>query len=80
MSIKEDLEMQLGEFNFYRNMIRMGQAGKRNTIIEKKDGTNAIIHHVTKEFPIPGLNAKIGDIERITIFIDDKEYEFVACQ
>ena len=76
----DEIKDQLKEFNYYKQLILHGEAGKRNTIIERKDGSCAIIHHETKQKPIPGLASDISDIERITVFIDGQEYEFVACQ
>ncbi len=70
-------------------MILSGQTNGRNIIVEKKDGTHAILHQKIKPQPvrriagipnIPGLAAGIDEIERITVFVDGKEYEFVACQ
>jgi hypothetical protein len=84
----EELKHRLHEFNYYKQMILEAQKTresnnkfrKRNAIVETKDGSHAIIHQHIKRQPIPGLSANIEDIERITIFIDGKEYEFVACQ
>lgn len=76
----EDIKDQLREFNYYKQLILHGETGKRNTIVEKKDGTCAIVHHETKQQPIPDLASDISDIKRITVFIDNQEFEFVACQ
>ena len=85
----EELIDKLKEFNFYKQMILSGETDGRNVLVEKKDGTHAILHHKVKPqptrrkakiYPIPGLAADLGDIERITVFVNGKEYEFVACQ
>ena len=47
---------------------------------KKKMGVAPIIHQNIKDQPIPGLAAKIDEIEHITVFINGREYEFVACQ
>lgn len=85
----EDLIDRLKEFNFYKQMILSGKTDGRNILVEKKDGTHAVLHQRIKPQPIwrkarvpniPGLAAGIDEIERVTIFVDGKEYEFVACQ
>ena len=85
----EELIEKLKEFNFYKRMILSGQTSGRNILVETKDGTHAILHQKIKPqmigrkaiIPhIPGLAAGIDEIERITVFVDGKEYEFVACQ
>ena len=75
----EEVKNKLREFNYYKQLILNNETKGRNTIIERKDGTHAIINQKIGEHPIPGLAATIDEIERITIFIRDKEYEFVAC-
>ena len=74
----EELKDQLQQFNFYKRLILDGMANGRNVIIERKDGTCAILH--TKFERIPGMLATIDEVERITVFINGKEFEFVACQ
>ena len=74
------LKEQLAEFDFYKKMILNGETDGRNVVVEKKDGTCAVIHHRVKWNVIPGMKATIDEIERITVFIDGKEFEFVACQ
>jgi len=71
----------LHEFNFYKQMILNKKTNGRNIIIERKDGSCYIaLHQVKRETDfIPG-SLHISDMERITIFLDGKEYEFVACQ
>jgi hypothetical protein len=85
----EDLIEQLKEFNIYKQMILAGETNGRNIIVETKDGTCRILHQKIKDQPkgrkakishIPGLAANIDEIERITVFVDGKEFEFVACQ
>jgi len=85
----EDLIEKLKEFNIYKQMILSGETNGRNIIIETKDGTSRIIHQKIKEqakgrkarIPhIPGVGVNLNEIERITVFVDGKEYEFVACQ
>jgi hypothetical protein len=76
----EDTIQKIEEFEYYKRLIKSGEAGKRNTIIERKDGSHAIIHQTIDFRPIPGLSTNLDEIERITVFIGDKEFEFVACQ
>ena len=76
-----DLVQSLHEFRFYKQMILNDKTGGRNIIIERKDGTCYVpMHKVKRELDfIPGA-LHLSDMERITIFLDGKEYEFVACQ
>ena len=85
----KDLIEQLKEFNFYKQMILSGETNGRNIIVETKDGTCRILTQKIKNQPkwrkaripnIPGLTANIDEIERITVFVDGNEFEFVACQ
>ena len=76
----EELKDELREFEIYKKMILNGEAGDRNTIVQHKDGTCAIIHHITKTFPVPDMKISIDEIERITVFINGHEFEFVSCQ
>ena len=85
----EELIDKLREFNFYRQMILSGETDGRNIIIEKKDGSCHVPHQKIKgqlkgrkaRTPnIPGSAANIDEIERVTVFLDGKEFEFVACQ
>lgn len=77
----EDLKDRLSEFEYYKRLIKSGKAGKRNTIVEWKDGTLGVLNQVIGFTPIPEYPyTSIEEIERFTIFIGDKEYEFVACQ
>jgi hypothetical protein len=77
----EELKNKLREFNYYKQFITNKKVGKRNVIVERKDGTHAIIpQHIDFHRPIPGLAMELDEIERITIVIGDKDYEFVACQ
>ncbi len=87
----ENLIERLKEFNFYKQLILAGETDGRNIILETKDGVCRILPQKIREqskskmrkarIPIiPGLAAKIDEIQRITIFVDGKEFEFVACQ
>ena len=78
----ENLKNELREFDFYRSLILNGETEGRNILVEKKDGTHAILQFVykLKHNQIPGMKATLDDLERVTIFIDGKEFEFVACQ
>ena len=85
----KDLIEKLKEFNYYKQLILSGETNGRNIIVEKKDGTHAILTQKIKDQPkqrkarasnIPGLAANISEIERITVFVDGKEFEFVSCQ
>ena len=78
----EDVKDQLREFNYYKQLILHGETNNRNVIVERKDGTCAIAHHVVRnDRPVPGLGAiTVDQIERITVFVGGQEYEFVACQ
>ena len=76
----EELKDQLVEFDFYKKLILNGQTDGRNVLVQKKDGTCAVIHHRVKWNAIPGMKATIDELERVTIFIDGQEFEFVACQ
>lgn len=76
----EALEERFMEFDFYKRLILAGKTDGRNVLVERKDGTCAVIHHRVKWNVIPGMKATIDEIERVTIFIDGKEFEFVACQ
>ena len=76
----DDLKNELIEFAYYKKLIRDGHTDGRNVLVQKKDGTCAVIHNRVKWNVIPGMKAGIDEIERVTIFIDDKEFEFVACQ
>lgn len=80
MSFQQVMEEKLGEFVCYRNLILNGETGKRNVIVERKDGSCAIINQHIDFKPIPGMLATLEDIERVTVFINGKEFEFVACQ
>jgi len=85
--MEETIE-KLREFDYYKQLILHGEAGNRNVLVEKKDGSHFIAHQTIKGQPkfrhyrncIPGLATTIDQIERITVFVDGKEYEFVACQ
>ena len=79
MSLNQ-LTNELREFEVYRQLILNGEAGKRNVIVQRKDGTCAISHQVIKPFPFSGMRTSIEEVERVTVFIDGREYEFVACQ
>ena len=82
------------EFQIYKQLILDGQTHGRNIIIERKDGTHEVSHqkikpqHQSKSGPqrkarvpqLPGTSTTLDEIERITIFVDGCEYEFVACQ
>lgn len=71
----------LHEFAFYKQMIMNKATRGRNIIIERKDGSSYVPMHQVKRGTdfIPGA-LHIDDMERITVFLDGKEYEFVACQ
>ena len=84
-----EIKDQLKEFNYYKQLILHGETDGRNIIVETKDGTCRILPQKIKEQlkgrkartpHIPGLAANLDEIERITIFVDGQEYEFVACQ
>jgi len=84
----EDLIEQLKEFNFYKQMILHEETNGRNIIITRKDGSSYIATHIIKQSfkkrkaprPVPGLDSGgIPDIDRVTIFLDGKEYEFASC-
>ena len=68
----------LREYGIYKALMKAGVVDKKkNVIVEFKDGRNAILPWGFKEHqPIP----RIKEVERITIFLDGEEYEFVACQ
>ena len=68
---------KLNEYSIYKNLILNGKTGKRNVLVERKDGSHAVLHHYVKKYL---LEVNLPDIERITVFFDGKEYEFVACQ
>ncbi len=86
----EDLIENLKEFNFYKQMILSGKTNGRNIIVETKDGSCHILQQKIKDrvikgrkatrSHIPGMEANIDEIERITVFVDGKEFEFVVCQ
>jgi hypothetical protein len=86
----EDLIENLKEFNFYKQMILSGKTNGRNIIVETKDGTCRILAQKIEDrvikgrkarrSHIPGMAENIDEIERITVFVDGKEFEFVACQ
>lgn len=76
----DQLKDELREYDYYRGLILNGETDGRNVLIQKKDGTHAIIHHRAKYNAIPGMKATLDDLERITIFVDGREFEFVACQ
>jgi hypothetical protein len=77
-NVLEDTIESLKDFNFYKQMILNGETDGRNVIIERKDGTNYIATYKVKRNEIPGA-LKLSDMERVTIFLHGKEYEFVAC-
>ena len=85
----EELIDRLKEFNFYKQMSLSGETNGRNIIVETKDGTCRVLHQKIKGQlkgrkaitpNIPGLAANIDEIERVTVFLDGKEFEFVAGQ
>ena len=85
----EDLIEQLKEFNIYKQMILSDETNGRNIIVETKDGSCHILPQKIKgqlkgrkvRVPhIPGLSSNLDQIERITVFVDGQEFEFVACQ
>jgi predicted ribosome-associated RNA-binding protein Tma20 len=85
----ENLINKLNEFQIYKQLILNGETDGRNILVETKDGTHAILPQKIKPkfirrkaiIPhIPGLRASLDEIERVTIFVDGKEYEFIACQ
>lgn len=80
--VMEELKNELKEFGYYRSLILHGETDGRNVLIQKKDGTHAILPFTckVKRNQIPGMKATLDELERVTIFIDGKEFEFVACQ
>ena len=78
----EFLEDQLKEFNLYKQMILNDEVDNKNTIVERKDGSCTIIPRPFHPFKSHCFNftIPIEDINRITIFHEGREYEFVACQ
>ncbi len=76
----EELKDQLREFNYYKMLILKKQTDQRNIIVQDKDGVCQIPTIKIKRDPPDGTTFKIEDIDRVTIFWDGKEYEFVACQ
>lgn len=67
----------LDQYNFYKQLILNNKTNGRNVIIETKNGEQGIPPLKLERWKIV---FPIEDIERITFFIDGKEYEFVACQ
>ena len=78
----DELKDELQEFGYYRSLILNGETEGRNILVQKKDGTHAILPFVykIKHNQIPGMKATLDDLERITVFVDGREFEFVACQ
>jgi len=78
----EELKNELREFDYYKTLILNGKTEGRNILVQKKDGTHAILPYAykIKHDQVPGMKATFGELERITIFIDGKEFEFAACQ
>jgi hypothetical protein len=78
----DDQTKGLREFGIIKALMKGGVAAtehgkQRNVIVEYQDGRNALLHmKVDINNPFP----KLDEVERITFFIGDKEYEFVACQ
>lgn len=78
-NVLEETVESLKNFNFYKQMILNGETDGRNVIIERKDGTNYVTMFKVKRDQIPGA-LKLSDMERITIFLNGEEYEFVSCR
>jgi len=78
--LSEEMESNLVQFDFLRNMIKHGETNGRNVIIEQKDGDHKIALCKIGIVPFQGCNVRIDQIERITIIIGEKEFEFVSCQ
>jgi len=77
----EDLVDNLKTFAVMKKLMKIDNKKnphrKRNVIVEYKDGDHALmLKPATEQEPFRNLS----EIERITIIIDGKELEFVACQ
>ena len=74
-----ELQEQMEEFGFYRNMILNNQTDGRNVIVEYEDGQQGVMtaYHCKN---INDIFLKRKPIERLTIFDGNKEIEFVRCQ
>jgi hypothetical protein len=78
----ENLTAKLTDFNTTKNLMDVVNKDTprwrtRNVVVEFSDGTHGVAHmHVDANSPIP----RLAEVERITFFVDGKEYEFVACE
>lgn len=73
--INKKFIQSLNTFDLYKNLILSDKCNGKNIIIETKDNNYFMTSNISD------LSKDVlSNIERITIFKNKKDYEFVSCQ